>query len=266
MVSSPLFLNRPHLPALGRLPQLPQASLRALTFSDFPAWVRLRDAVLAELAHPDAYVREKDEARFFVRNSPPHGEGVGVFVAHEMIAYAMVSLPAVGDPDHLGAMIGLPSAGHFRVAQMTSCMVRQPWRAHQLQGQLLKLRCALAHAYQRPLCLAMVSLHNPQSLHNLLSQGMWIVWTGMIDGLRRHVLQRDLRSRRCWDPTDHWLIAADDFEQLCAAAASGYVGVEEVFDGVRRMLRYARLLPAGQEAGPAGMPARTVSHHGAVPR
>ncbi len=240
---SALPTRPPDLPALGTLSQWPQAVLQVLSPDDFAAWVGLRDEVIAGLAHPDMYVREADEAAFFARHLPPCGQCIGVFLDGELAAYAMVGMPGADDADNLGAVIGLPPASLSCVSHLASCMVRRPWRGHQLQRLLLQLRCALAQAYQRPLCLAMVSLHNPVSRHNLLANGMWIAWTGVIDGLRRHVLQSDLRGRQRWDPRDSRLIAGDDFDQLCAAAASGYVGVGEVLDGTRWMLRYARPLP-----------------------
>lgn len=255
-------IRPPNLPASGTLPQLPQAALRVLMPEDFAAWMDVRNDVIAGLAHPDMYVREADEAAFFVQHSPPQGQCIGVFLGQELAAYAMVGMPGADDVDNLGAVIGLPSDSHGCVSHLASCMVRKPWRGHQLQALLLKLRCALAEAYQRPLCLAMVSLHNPVSRHNLLSHGMWIAWTGMIDGLRRHVLQIDLLGRQRWNLEDSRLIAGDDFEQLCAAAASGYVGVGEVLDGTRRMLRYARRLPDALLRGDA--PALAV--HGVEPR
>lgn len=251
-------MRPPSLPALGTLPQLPQASLRVLASDDFTAWVGLRDEVIAGLAHPDMYVREADEAAFFARNSPPQGQCIGVFLADELVAYAMVGMPGADAADNLGAVIGLLPSRHSWVSHLASCMVRAPWRGYQLQALLLKLRCALAQAYQRPLCLAMVSLHNPVSRHNLLSQGMWIAWTGMIDGLRRHVLQIDLLGRQRWDMQDSRLIAGDDFDQLRAAAASGYVGVGEALDGRRAMLRYVRRLPDAELSLPAA--------HGVEPR
>ena len=264
MVAPALSLRPPNLPAMGFFSPLPQAILRVLKPSDFPAWVRLRDEVLAGLAHHDAYVREEDEAAFYARNCAPHGEGIGVFLGGEMVAYAMIGMPAVGDADHLGAVVGLPLACHASVSHLASCMVRQPWRGNQLQSLLLKLRCGLAQAYGRPVCLAMVSLNNSASRHNLLANGMWIAWTGMIDGLRRHVLQIDLLGRQRWDLRDSLLIAGDDFDQLCAAAASGYVGVKEVMEGGRTLLRCARRLPDGM---PHQRP-RTGSQedHGVPPR
>lgn len=255
-------MRPPQLPALGSLPQLPHAVLQVLMPDDFAAWRHLRDEVIAGLAHPDMYVREADEAAFFARNAPPAGQGIGVFLDNELLAYAMAGMPGADDADNLGVVIGLPRDSHGCVSHMASCMVRQPWRGLQLQALLLKLRFALAMAYQRPLCLAMVSLHNHSSRHNLLSQGMWIAWTGVIDGLRRHVLQIDLLGRQRWDLQDSRLIATDDFEQLCAAAASGYAGVAEVLDGERRLLRYARRLPDAAAQVEVPLPAI----HGAGPR
>lgn len=252
MTLSALPIRPPDLPALGILPRWPQAVLQVLSPDDFTAWVGLRDEVIASLAHPDMYVREDNEAAFLAQHSPPRGQSIGVFLNGELAAYAMVGMPGADDADNLGAVIGLPPASLSCVSHLASCMVRRPWRGCQLQGLLLKLRCALAQAYQRPLCLAMVSLHNPVSRHNLLANGMWIAWTGVINGLRRHVLQIDLLGRQRWDLQDSWLIAGDDFDQLCAAAASGYVGVGEVRDGTRGMLRYVRRLPDAREAAGTG--------------
>lgn len=235
-------------------PQLPGATLRLLMPEDFTAWVELRDEVLAGLAHPDMYVREPDEAAFFAQNSLPRGHAIGVFMGAELVAYAMLGVPKVGEDGHLGALIGLAPDAQAGVAHLSSCMVRAPWRGHQLQSLLLKLRCALAQAYDRPLCMAMLSLHNAASCHNLLAYGLWIAWTGVIDGLQRHVVQIDLLGRARWDLQDTRLIAADDFVQLRAAAASGYGGVAQIVDGPRRMLRYARRLPDGAAVVHAAMP------------
>lgn len=236
------------------LPQLPGATLRVLTSADFPAWMQLRDEVLADLAHPDMYVREADEAAFFSQHSLPRGHAIGVFLGAELVAYAMLGIPEPGEAGHLGAVTGLAPGAQARVAHLASCMVRARWRGRQLQALLLKLRCALAQAYDRPLCLAMVSLHNAASCHNLLAHGMWIAWTGEIDGLQRHVVQIDLLEPARWDLEDSRLIAADDFAQLRAAAAGGYGGIADVADGPRRMLRYARRLPVSAARGHAARP------------
>ncbi|MCD2512860.1 hypothetical protein [Comamonas endophytica] len=229
-------------PALATL--LPGAQMRTLGPQDFAAWRQLRNEVISGLAHPDMYMREDDEAAFFAQHLPPRGHCLGVWLGDELAAYAMLDLPEAGAPGHLGAAIGLAPREQAGVAHLASCMVRAPWRGNQLQALLLQLRYAMAQACHRPRCLAMVSLHNAASRHNLLAQGMWIEWTGTIDGLRRHVLQIDLRGAPRWDLSQTRLIAGDDFAQLCAAAAEGYAGVEEVCGGARPVLRYARRLPA----------------------
>lgn len=233
----------PLLPAPRALPHLPGVQLRLLEPRDFTAWRQLRQEVIAGLAHPDMYVGEDEEAAFFAQHLRPRGHCIGVLFEHELVAYAMLGLPDPGAPGHLGAVIGLAPREQACVSQLSSCMVRARWRGKQLQSYLLKLRYAIAQACHRPRCLAMVSLHNAASRHNLLAQGMWIEWTGTIDGLRRHVLQIDLRGAPRRDLSQTRLIAGDDFAQLCAAAADGYVGVEEVRGGARPLLRYARRLP-----------------------
>lgn len=247
------MLPPPIGPALT-LPLIERAVLRELTLHDFAAWMDLRNEVLGGLAHRDMYVREDDEAIFLAQNALPLGHCIGVFVDAQLVAYAMLGMPGPGEADHLGAVIGLPPEEQVCVSHLASCMVRRAWRGKQLQALLLKLRYALAQAYHRPLCLAMVSLHNAASRRNLLAQGMWIDWTGDIDGLQRHVLRIDLQRRLQWDLQGSRLIAGDDFAQLRAAAAQGYIGVEQLADGPRWLLRYVRRLP--DALAPA---------HGAVP-
>lgn len=232
------------------LPALPPgARMRTLGPQDFAAWRQLRNEVISGLAHPDMYMREGDEAAFFAQHLPPRGHCIGVWFGDELAAYAMLGLPEPGAPGHLGAAIGLAPREQTGVAHLASCMVRARWRGNRLQALLLQLRCAMARAQHRTRCLAMVSLHNAASRHNLLAQGLWIEWTGTIGGLRRHVLQIDLRGAPRWDLAHPRLIAADDFAQLCAAAAEGYVGVEQVRSGARPLLRYARRLLAGGGPG-----------------
>ena len=228
------------LPESG-LAQLPEASTRLLGPGDFGAWMALRDEVIAALPDPDLYVREDDEAAFFHEHMYPHGETIGVFVEEMLVAYAMVELPAAHAPHNLGQVIGLPAALHGMVAHLSSCMVLPAWRGRALQRTLLAARLGLAQACGRPLCMAMVSLANHRSRHNMLRQGLRIVWTGWIDGLQRHVTMIDLQHGLQFEGAGERLLPSGDFEALRAAAQSGYAGVGEIRapDGAVS-LRYAR--------------------------
>lgn len=210
---------------------------------DFGAWSTLRDTVIAGLPDPDLYVREDDERAFFDAHTEPAGETIGVFAHGELVAYAMVGFPACGGAAlNLGSTIGLSAAQQGRVTHLSSCMVVPAWRGHGLQRVLLAARLSLAHARGRPVCLAMVSLHNHSSRHNLLRQGLHIAWTGAIDGLQRHVAMIDLEHGLHFDMADEILLPSGDFAALRDAAAAGYACIGEVRDASGVRLRYVRHL------------------------
>jgi GNAT superfamily N-acetyltransferase len=225
--------------AFARFPEL---RTRILVSSDFPEWRRLRDAVIATLPHPDLYVREDDEEGFFVAHSQPRGETIGVFAHGALVAYAMVGFPEGDAADNLGAAMGLDARCCASVTHLSSCMVLPHWRGRGLQRTLLAARLALAHARNRPLCMAMVSLHNHSSRHNLLRQGLHIAWTGVIDGLQRHVTMINLQTGLHFDMGDEQLLASDDFTSLQQASAAGYAGIGEVRGVAGVRLRYVRHL------------------------
>lgn len=220
----------------------PELRTRILVREDFPAWNALRDTVIAALPNPDFYVREADEQAFFVAHTEPGGEAIGVFAHGALVAYAMVGFPDASAADNLGAVIGLEPVHHPKVTHLSSCMVLPQWRGRGLQRTLLSARLALAHARGRPLCMAMVSLHNHSSRHNLLRQGLHIAWTGMIDGLQRHVTMIDLQHGLHFDMGDERLLHSDDFCALQQACSAGYAGIGEVRDAPGVRLRYVRHL------------------------
>ena len=221
---------------------LPELRTRILALDDFPAWSSLRDTVIAALPNPDFYVREDDEQGFFAAHTEPRGETIGVFSHGVLVAYAMVGFPEPDAADNLGVVTGLQPARHALVTHLSSCMVLSPWRGKGLQRTLLVARLALAHARGRPLCMAMVSLHNHSSRHNLLRQGLHIAWTGMIDGLQRHVAMIDLQHGLHFDMGDEKLLFSDDFPALQQAGAEGYAGIGELRDAAGVRLLYVRHL------------------------
>ena len=242
---SSIHLTPPSLSPDAAFAHLPELRTRILVPDDFPAWSALRDTVIAALPNPDFYVREDDEQGFFAAHTEPRGETIGVFAHGALVAYAMVGFPEHDAADNLGATIGLDPDYHPKVTHLSSCMVLSPWRGKGLQRTLLVARLALAHARGRPLCMAMVSLHNHSSRHNLLRQGLHIAWTGMIDGLQRHVAVIDLEHGLHFDMGDEMLLPSDDFQALRQAGTAGYAGIGEVRDAAGVRLRYVRHLHHG---------------------
>lgn len=212
--------------------RLGQFQLRLLTPEDMPAVLALRDEVLGDLAHPDLYVRESDEAGFVQAHIGGHagsrGEAIGVFDGRHFVAYAMVGLPTAEAPDNLGRLLGLNTAGLAATAHIASCMVRAPYRGHGLQRVLLAARFSLAQARGRHIGACMVSLHNHASRRNLLREGMRIAWVGEMEGLRRQILALHLIQPWAFSHTQVELVDAMDYERQCALARRGWWGVSVV--------------------------------------
>ena len=211
-------------------PHLGQFRLRPLKLSDIDQVLALRDEVLAELEDRDLYVREADEAGFVAMHlndgeSSPRGETLGVFERDQLVAYAMLGLPAAEDADNLGRYFTDQRAELAETAHLASCMVRRPFRGNFLQRLLLTARFALARSYRRQLCVSMVSLRNAASRHNLMREGLCIGWVGEIDGLRRQLLA--LRLDGSWDfaRDQARLVSAVDWEQQCDLTRAGWWGI-----------------------------------------
>ena len=220
----------------------PNLHSRLLEPADEPLWTALRNEVIAALPDPDCYVREHDERAFFLQHCTPRGETIGVFHGDALVAYAMLGLPAVDDPDNLGVRLKLDASGRAATAHLSSCMVRPGWRGQGLQRTLLGARLALAHAHQRHLCMAVVSLHNHSSRHNMLRRGLHVAWVGDLDGLRRQIALIDLHHGLHVDTGDERLIDSDDLAAQQQAFADGYVGVGELRTDDQVHLRFLRRL------------------------
>ncbi|HZY20487.1 MAG TPA: GNAT family N-acetyltransferase [Ramlibacter sp.] len=218
--------------------------LRLLAPQDVPLVLALREEVLAGLADPDLYVREDDEEAF-VRahigaDPTSSGETIGVFDGSRLAAYAMLGLPSPDHPDNLGRVL----ARGRDAANIASCMVRPGYRGRGLQRTLLAARFSLAQAHGKVVCVAMVSLHNHASRHNLLREGMRIAWVGQLGGLRRQLLAIDLA--RPWDFDEENLRLVDplDWERQRSLTAQGWWGISEMEGRGPDKLVFARHQPA----------------------
>lgn len=202
---------------------------RLLTPVDAGAIMALRAEVLARLPNPDLYVRESDEEGFVHQHLAGAGSGsgetIGVFHAERLVAYAMLGLPAVDDADNLARYFLPAVADPARAAHLASCMVLEPYRGRHLQRMLLVARIALAQAHGRDFCVAMVSLHNHASRHNMMCEGLRIGWVGEIDGLRRQLLA--IHADRSWlfDHQAPCLVGAADWQRQRELTRQGWWGV-----------------------------------------
>lgn len=204
---------------------------RLLTPADAGALTALRDRVLADLPDPDLYVRERDEEAF-VRmhlgsvNGLCRGETLGVFDGERLVAYAMLGLPAPDDEDNLGRHFAPGITEPARTAHLTSCMVLKPYRGQHLQRMLLVARMALAQAHGRDFCVAMVSLRNHASRHNMMRERLRIGWVGEIDGLQRQLLAIRAGDQGVFDRRTLRLVDSDDWQRQCDLTRQGWWGID----------------------------------------
>lgn len=228
--------------------------LRLLGVDDASAVLQLRDEVLRQLEHPDLYVREADETAFVQQHLAGHagcrGETIGVYDDGRLVAYAMLGLPGSADADHLGQHIPLGDRSLDDVAQLASCMVRPSHRGHGLQRTLLAARFSLAQAQGRPVCVAMVSLHNHASRHNLMRAGLRIVHVGEVLGLRRQLVALDLGQPWHYRQDGAQLVASADYDAQRALTTTGWCGVATVEGPDPGMLVFAQALAAAGHAFP----------------
>lgn len=211
---------------------------RVLNEADVPALIELRNTVLSQLRDPDLYVREADEAAFMRALCGPAGQTYGVFDGERVIAYGAIGFPAAAAEDNLGKVMGYAPEVCAQVAHVASCMVLPAYRGHGLQRLLLRARFALALASGRRYAVAMVSLKNFESRHNMLRQGMQVRWVGEVDGLQRQLLVRDLLIEAQPATMTRWLDAAD-WEQQCALSARGWWGWREQAQAQGGQLEFA---------------------------
>lgn len=205
-------------------------SWRMLAGTDIRDLRNLRAKVLADLPDPDFYVQEDDEEGFLRNLCGQGGQTYGVFDNNRLVAYGAISFPGACDQDNLGVLLGFEQQECALVAHMASCMVLPAYRGGALQQELLRARFALARACGRRYAIAMVSLKNNQSRHNMLLQGMSVRWIGeLCGGLRRQLLVKDLFRRNPRVSTRAPLkLAADDYEAQQKAVKIGLEGRQDM--------------------------------------
>ncbi len=203
---------------------------RMLAGADIRDLRALRAKVLADLPDPDFYVREDDEESFLRHLCGQGGQTYGVFDKNRLVAYGAISFPGACDQDNLGILLGFEQQECALVAHIASCMVLPAYRGFALQQELLRARFALARACGRRYAIAIVSLKNNQSRHNMLLQGMSVRWIGeLCGGLKRQLLVKDLFGRCPLVSTHAALrLAADDYEAQQKAVKTGLEGRQDV--------------------------------------
>jgi GNAT superfamily N-acetyltransferase len=230
--------------------RLGRFELRLLSSFHLEGVMALREQVLAQLPDADLYVREHDERGFVAAHlggmAGAQGETIGAFDGDRLIGYAMLGLPAPGDPDNLGLHLPQAAGRLGQVAHIASCMVLPECRGHGLQRVMLGARLLLAQAHGRTICAGMVSLHNHASRRNLMREGLRIMHVGQVAGLQRQILALRLGQPWTFATEQAQLVGSTDYARQCALAQAGWCGVSALEGQGQDMLVFARL--AGDDA------------------
>lgn len=217
--------------------------MRPLAKPDIPALIGLRRKVLSELSDPDLYIPESSEDAFVHSLCGENGHTCGVFDQGMLVAYGSVGFPDANDAENLGKPLGLPVYQQERVANIASCMVLPSHRGYGLQKELLKTRFTIARIRKRNYAIAMVSLKNHPSRHNMLAQGMRVRWIGELpQGLTRQLLAIDLSSTGTRHPVtrERLLLEAKDYTGQKKALDAGFEGWRDLNRGGETLIEFAQ--------------------------
>jgi len=174
---------------------------RFLGESDLPALIALHHRVLDGL-RPGLLNAETDT--FFAEHVVESGRLLGMETDDgEMVAYAVLGLPAASARYNFGRDIDLPVSELGAVAHLDGVGVAPEWRGHGLQRAFARRRTAIAAEAGRRHVISTVAPNNLPSLHNLLAEGFAIVATRPMfaAGHIRHLVHLDLLRQRRPDVT-----------------------------------------------------------------
>jgi ribosomal protein S18 acetylase RimI-like enzyme len=192
---------------------------RSLDASDLPALISLHHRVLEQL--PPGVLNAETDA-FFAEHVAESGRLLGLETAEgEMMAYAVLGLPAASSRYNFGRDIGLPESELGAIAHLDGVAVAPEWRGHGLQRVLARRRTAIAAEAGRRHIISTVAPNNLPSLHNLLAEGFAIVATRPMfaAGHMRHLVHLDLR--RGGRPDAAPALAAANMRRIPGECASG---------------------------------------------
>ena len=223
----------------GPLAPVP-ARARLLDASDVALVAALHRRVLALAPRPGLIKPER--VGFFERHIEELGRIIGVFVADELVAYAVLGLP-VDRSYNFGLALDLPEPELSLVAHLDGVSVAPQWRGNGLQRSLAAWRKEIARRHGRRHLLSTVAPHNQVSWRNMLDLGLKVrALQPMFGGPLRYLLHEDLaQPLRC--ATDRSIdVQLDDTVRQRALLASGFAGYAPLPLPGGPGLRYAPLV------------------------
>jgi hypothetical protein len=227
----------------GQPVQVPFMS-RLLEPAALPAVQRIHQHALRFLAEP-GLIRADSEA-FFAAHFTGEGRTLGVFAEDQLIAYAILGLPAGPDYgyDRFLEDLGLPASEWRRMAQLIGVAVLPEWRGNRLHRRLCEWRLELAQAMERWHVAAVSAPGNLYSWRNLLAVGLQIKRITLLGGKQlRYLFYADLRGSPALDPATAVTVEISAIAEQQILLTKGYQGYATVMEQNVRQMRYARPLP-----------------------
>ncbi|MCC8986723.1 MAG: hypothetical protein LM523_03270 [Candidatus Contendobacter sp.] len=198
---------------------------RFLDARALPAVRRIHHEGLRRIVEPGLIREETDE--FFRFHLQGEGRILGVFVAEQLVAYAVLALPdsAAYPYDRLVDELGLPASAWRRIGHLTGVGVLPEWWGNNLHLQLCQWRLGLARADGRRHAAAFAAPRNPFSWRNLLAAGLRIKGIRMMGGDKlRYLLHIDYHDAPPPDPDTAVIISVSAIADQRALLGQGYWG------------------------------------------
>lgn len=210
----------------------PDLTIRRLDVSDLGILMDFRNFIFEGLSNPDWVLPEENERRWAIeRLAYPH-HSLGVFDRKSnLIAYANIFFPKNQLPPDFKKLINLPEEDIGNLAVIDSCMVHPDYRNRSLQKYLIDRRLELARDIGKSQGIALTSLKNHASRHNLLSRGFHIVAIGQTEPKRyRQVLMRYLSKPIQIEDGSERIALSVDINAQELLLVQGYLGISDLCD------------------------------------
>jgi GNAT superfamily N-acetyltransferase len=176
----------------------------------------------------------KETRAFFADHLGPAGVTLGVLVDGQLIACAIVGLPAAEAEYNFGRHLGLAGDQLALVAHLDGVYVDADWRGSGLHRQLSEQRMAIAREKGRRHMVTTVAPGNVYSWRNLFALGLVgkVLKPMFALGHMRYVLHRDLKIPASVDMGKAISVPADDVDAQKALLERGFWAVSgDVTDG-----------------------------------
>lgn len=220
---------------------------RFLDAGALPIVRRIHHEVLRYMGEPGLVREESDE--FFTFHFQGEGRILGVFIADQLVAYAVLALPdsSAYPYDRLVDELGLPANAWRRIGHLTGAGVLPEWRGNHLHLCLCQWRLDLIRADGRQHAAAFAAPRNPFSWQNLLAAGLRIKGIRLMGGDKlRYLLHIDYHHAPPPDPAMAVIVPVSAITDQRALLDQGYWGYAQATPDANggRQLWYARPLPS----------------------